>query len=356
MKLAKNNQLPRSVAVLSAKWLGKLSALMCGVLLLASPSFADDPIPTPVWTDFYGTVSVEGSPAPIGSVVEAFDSTGVICGRFIVSRVGSYGFMPVYGDDSQTPSIDEGMTQGEVPSFTVNGVSASLLGPSDGAWVTGPTTPKNLNLAIGAVTYGLEPVNKLGDLNAIPLELVEVTVEFRNTGNVTDFFSVSASSFLGWEITAPDAIYVNAGAIGSLTFTVLVPADAKDVADQVDYTVASGLAPSLTIGGSFNIFVISTGVGDEEEIALPSAFTLGQNYPNPFNPKTNIPFSLNVSSDVTLTVYDITGRKVETQALGVHGVGDHVVEFKSDSYSSGIYLYKLSAGEFSQTRSMILLK
>ena len=103
--------------------LSKFSALMCGILLLSVltvPAFADDPIPTANWTDFYGTVTVEDVDAPIGTVVEAFDPSGVICGRFIVTTAGLYGFMPTYGDDSQTPSVDEGAASGDDIRFTVN--------------------------------------------------------------------------------------------------------------------------------------------------------------------------------------------------------------------------------------------
>jgi hypothetical protein len=334
----------------------RLGAILCGILLLASPSFADDPIPTPVWTDFYGAVTVDGAPAQVGTIVEAFDPTGVICGRFIVSSIGLYGFMPVYGDDSQTAGVDEGATSGEALSFTVNGIAADLLGPSDAIWVTGPTIPKNLDLSVGAMSFGIEAVTLPGDQNASPLQLVEVSVEFRNTGNATDFYSVTATSLLGWDITLPAALYVASGATGTLTFTVLVPAEAKDVADQVDYTVSSGQDPTKNFGGSMNIFVVATDVDDDNEIILPSEFTLGQNYPNPFNPTTKIPYALHVTADVTLTVYDISGRKIETRALGIQGAGEHVIEFSSDGLASGVYLYKLSAGEFSQTLRMVLLK
>lgn len=356
MNLAKSNLSPTKAAARSVRSVNRLGAMLCGILLLAAPAFADDPIPTPVWTDFYGSVTVDGAPAAIGTIVEAFDPGGVVCGRFTVTSMGLYGFMPVYGDDSQTPGVDEGAMSGDLITFTVNGIPANLLGPTDASWVTGPTTPKNMDLAVGAMTFGIEAVSLPTDRDAAPLESVEISVEFRNTGNVTDYFKLSAGSLLGWSITLPDSIFVSSGATGMLIFSVLVPGDAKDVIDKVDYTVSSGLSPSESIGGSLNISVFTTGVDDGSETVLPSAFTLGQNYPNPFNPKTTIPFELSVNADVTLTVYDISGRKIETRALGALSAGERLIEFNSDGLASGIYLYKVSAGELSQTRRMILLK
>ncbi|MCP4633943.1 MAG: T9SS type A sorting domain-containing protein [candidate division Zixibacteria bacterium] len=97
-------------------------------------------------------------------------------------------------------------------------------------------------------------------------------------------------------------------------------------------------------------------IGVEEDSNLPSGFSLEQNYPNPFNATTNIRYSLNSSSEIELTVYDLLGRKVQTLDRGFKKAGNHSVDFDASEFSSGIYFYKLSAGEFSETKKMVLLK
>jgi hypothetical protein len=88
---------------------------------------------------------------------------------------------------------------------------------------------------------------------------------------------------------------------------------------------------------------------------IPAAFALSQNYPNPFNPSTSVGFSLPVASDISLTIYNVTGQKVQ-EISGAYEAGFHTVEFDFSAYSSGIYFYKLDAGTFAETKKMVLLK
>ena len=94
---------------------------------------------------------------------------------------------------------------------------------------------------------------------------------------------------------------------------------------------------------------------------VPEDYFLGQNYPNPFNPRTQISYELPVGSHVTLTVYNILGQKVTTLVDKEMSDGRYVADWDgaSDSgrlVSSGVYLYKLEAGDFTQTKKMMLLK
>jgi hypothetical protein len=91
-------------------------------------------------------------------------------------------------------------------------------------------------------------------------------------------------------------------------------------------------------------------------LRLPNEFSLVQNYPNPFNPRTTLGFSLPHGSNVTLIIYNITGRKVATIADGFFPAGAHQVTWTAEEYSSGIYFYRLKAGDYIETRKMILIK
>ena len=89
---------------------------------------------------------------------------------------------------------------------------------------------------------------------------------------------------------------------------------------------------------------------------IPSKLTLEQNYPNPFNPSTTIKYSIPKQSNVTLKVYDVLGREVTSLVNKEQPKGNYEVEFDGNDLTSGIYFYRLKAGDFVETKKMILLK
>lgn len=109
--------------------------------------------------------------------------------------------------------------------------------------------------------------------------------------------------------------------------------------------------------------VLNTGKGTVNPVGingndplLPEQFSLKQNYPNPFNPVTVINFSIPTASYVKLSVYDALGREVALLANGNFNAGMHNIEFDASNLVSGIYFYSLQAGEFKDTKKMILIK
>jgi hypothetical protein len=98
-----------------------------------------------------------------------------------------------------------------------------------------------------------------------------------------------------------------------------------------------------------------TGV-EEKENNIPTNFSLAQNYPNPFNPATTIEFSLSIQSAVTLKVYDILGKEVATLVNDNLQSGTYKINFNGNNLSSGVYFYKIQAGNFEQTKKLLLMK
>lgn len=89
---------------------------------------------------------------------------------------------------------------------------------------------------------------------------------------------------------------------------------------------------------------------------IPEKFDLSQNYPNPFNPVTSINYALPKDGNVTLKIYDNTGREIETLVSEVKRAGYYTIQFNASRLSSGIYFYRITAGDFVQTKKMVLIK
>lgn len=99
-----------------------------------------------------------------------------------------------------------------------------------------------------------------------------------------------------------------------------------------------------------------TSVREEEALNIPDECMLGQNYPNPFNPTTTIRFGLPTRSQVTLTVYNTLGQQVAALVQGEKEGGYHEVKFDGTGLSSGVYFYRITAGDYVATKQLLLLR
>jgi hypothetical protein len=94
----------------------------------------------------------------------------------------------------------------------------------------------------------------------------------------------------------------------------------------------------------------------EPRFSPPEGFILHQNYPNPFNPVTSIRYQVPGVTSVRIAVYDLLGREVSVLLDGRQDAGSYTAEFDGSGLASGVYLYRLQAGDFVQTRRMVLLR
>jgi hypothetical protein len=89
---------------------------------------------------------------------------------------------------------------------------------------------------------------------------------------------------------------------------------------------------------------------------IPRSYVLSQNYPNPFNPATNIDLWLPTKAQTTVSVYDVTGRRVAQLFRGPLDAGHHVFTWEAGAYASGVYFFKADIGGKSTTKKATLLK
>ena len=104
-------------------------------------------------------------------------------------------------------------------------------------------------------------------------------------------------------------------------------------------------------------YIKANPTGIEKTVStVPTSFKLDQNFPNPFNPSTKIRYSIPKASRVTLKIYDILGREVQTLVNEQQAPGQYTVTFNAQNLASGVYFYRISAGNFNEVKKLMLLK
>ncbi|MEK7263835.1 MAG: T9SS type A sorting domain-containing protein [Bacteroidota bacterium] len=134
--------------------------------------------------------------------------------------------------------------------------------------------------------------------------------------------------------------------------------------DKIVFTKNVYLIKLLGIKTASSSGIVKKVPGNREEEILfssvsaePNTILLSQNYPNPFNPTTAIGFSLLAVGNVSLKIYDVLGREVATLLNNEQiEAGEHEIQFDANGLPSGVYFYRLSAGEFSETKKLVLMK
>ncbi|MBE2217513.1 MAG: T9SS type A sorting domain-containing protein [Ignavibacteria bacterium] len=119
--------------------------------------------------------------------------------------------------------------------------------------------------------------------------------------------------------------------------------------DNIGFTAGENGTILKTTNGGITSLLPSTGI-------IPDASYLEQNYPNPFNPETKIRFALNLAGNVSLEIFDISGRKAAGLFSGSLAAGSYEFSFNAEALAGGVYFYRLQAGAFTQVKKMILIK
>ena len=149
---------------------------------------------------------------------------------------------------------------------------------------------------------------------------------------------------------------------GTLKYNFTLPSSSNGTTVEFYFTYKTSSGGSVqeptssTYKFSYGSNDILTSVNERNEI--PVQFDLSQNYPNPFNPSTVISYRISIISKVTLKVYDLLGREVSTLVNEEQQPGVYNSQFSilNSQLSSGVYFYRLRAGDFSETKKMILIK
>ncbi len=211
----------------------------------------------------------------------------------------------------------------------------------------------NFDPAYDGVKAPLPPGNDYTSLNLLNSDMVislgtKFSKDIRDVLQPTDEMewlfqleSNESSAVVSWQfINLPDSLFIG------------IDIDSNDIYEDLR------LISNATIdnGSQFRIKVYNEVLGIEDNSKIPAEFNLTQNYPNPFNPVTIIEFALPKHSHVNLEVYNSLGKKVKTLLNESVNAGYHKVQFKGKNLASGVYFYRIVAGDFIRERKMLLLK
>ncbi len=254
-----------------------------------------------------------------------------------------------YSITSTGPYLNLGSTQFAVARFNSNGSLDNTFGNSG-----------------VAMTYIAGGDSVDDQASAIALQLDRKVVLAGNTysasGTGKYAFAVARFNSNG---TLDNTFGTNGSAL-----TVFPAGDSTDDEARAVAVQSNGkvVAAGFSFGNS-NFYLLHTGwafalarylpsnvTGVEKLNSVPETFELYQNYPNPFNPSTTINYQLPMDSHVTLKVYDILGREVATLVNEKENAGNYSVKFDGSRLASGVYFYRLTAGNFMSTKKLLMLK
>lgn len=216
--------------------------------------------------------------------------------------------------------------------------------PSTISWqtsikVNSASNPSNVNISVFRKNNNNGNYHVAGQVNAQTNSLAGIgkAIVYIKEGN----------SFRDYYITT-DAGQYNLDNLSSGNYNV--------IADRLGFT---GAQQNVVINGSnldnINFILERVGISNITTV-IPKEYSLYQNYPNPFNPVTNIKFDLPKSGFATLKIYDVLGKEAAVLLNEVKQAGSYKADFNASNLPSGVYFYRLTAGEFTETRRMMLIK
>ena len=364
--------------------------LIVTTLLFQFPAFTQSVTITPQWMNVYGTADLlDGSPAAIGTLIQAYDPDNVLCGTWEVYSAGLFGYMAIYRDDPLT-AVDEGMEEGDTIRFLVNSAESQTEDGDPVLWSMA-SDPLMVNLvrsgdeslvqaSIRICAYQPDSLYTLSiEFSSLyDNQIFSADIQMTYNASVLQFLDASTEGTVasGWgnpvvnqtesgHLTMAMAgvqALQSTGPLVLMTFRVIGTLGDTCTVGWEQCILNEGTPPAFTRNCTIEVGQSSS--ADPEISMLPDHYTLGQNTPNPFNPYTLIHFSIPENAGlcpVKLEIFDIMSRRVKMLMNQKQKPGHYTVHWNGQNdqgmpMTSGVYFYRLQAGAFVQTRKMMFLK
>ena len=299
--------------------------------------------------DNMGVTHVTANGYGEGVAIGATDTTNLYGMLYWNSNVGQW--IAVTSEDMETP--DDGNGNAITDLYPGNGIGnayGTVSVSENGQIVVVAWQGPEYTGAIGQSAYNVYPGD--GGANSSPKYYTDIYYVVSEDGGAT--------------FSAPGILQGDAGVDECFpVLTRMLPVDGNTATitflyyeDAIPGTSLFTLENGFSADGKWYYqtmdVTLATGVGDEGTVV--NKFNLDQNYPNPFNPSTKISYSLAERSNVSLKVYDVLGNEVANLVNGTQEAGSHSLTFDGANLASGLYIYKIQAGQFTQSKKMMLLK
>jgi len=221
-----------------------------------------------------------------------------------------------------------------------------------------------VDLPTGVTTFVVDAVSSYAGITFNPL-----TNEL--WASAQSFVPPNKDAVFTVDLTTGDTTIVGHTGLGKVTNDIVfdenlnlygVIGSSAEINDFISIDASTGVGTIVGSVGYKNILGLAyevtgvTSVEGGEDKTIPTEFALSQNYPNPFNPSTTIIYKIPELSFVTIKIYDVLGREVAILINDEKPIGSYEVEFDATAIPSGIYLYRLQAGSFVETKKMVLMK
>lgn len=323
-------------------------------------------------TKNYAIRKVSGTVSAGGGGIRAGDGNPAIIGNIITENEGMYGGGIVLNYTKATVKNNV-ITLNKVYAA----VAASTFG-GGGVWINqvGPIVLENNTIAGnsssgggsqaagrggGVLVWGSSTImrnnivwgnsqarnNQVYNLSAsLTVEYCNVEDGYSGTGNISDDPLFESSNYL----LNQNSPSVDAGN-PSIEFN-----DPSDAAGAVWPSLGTEKNDMGAYGGPLRFIFPDNVLNVEEDVSNPTGFKLEQNFPNPFNPATKIKFIVNSRQRTTLKVYDSLGKEIAALLNNEIDPGEYEIEFNGTGLASGVYFYRLTAAQYSQTKKFLLMK
>ena len=278
--------------------------------------------------------------APLGAIIYRDGGIDIICSGDIDDR-GDVNLNGIPNEIGDAVVFTNYFIAG-LAAFTIN---------EEGQIAATDVNADGIVLSVADLVYLIRSI--VGDVQAIPkVSPYTTTAHFMTDGSVVSVDKVLGGAYFVFDGQAKVSLADGASNV-DLKTGILNGNTVALVIDQSRATAFSGNI--LNTNGTIKSVQASDVEGNlYKTVVVPATFSI-RNYPNPFNPSTAIELALPVASDWTLSIYNVAGQKV-FETSGYSEAGTHQVEWNAMAQASGIYFYKVDAGQFSATKKMVLLK